>query len=263
MLNTRLSAALGIALAALPILAAGASGRACSVSSRALFTPVIELYTSEGCDSCPPADRWFSGLKNEAARGSIVPLAFHVDYWDYIGWKDRFADPAFTARQHEVAARGGAKVVYTPQVLLDGREFMQWRRTDAAKLGENGSPAAARAELSVSAAGVEPRALQLSVSGKALQPGRTGSVYVALYENGLVSDVKAGENKGVRLAHDYVVRRWLGPFSSDRAGVFAVAQKLDLPADTVPAHAGIAVVAVDDTGAVLQSVALPVGGCAG
>src|SRR4051794_21813675 len=128
----QIASAFVFVLSALPALAAAAAPT-CTAASRSALTPVVELYTSEGCDSCPPADRWFSALKAEAAKGTVVPLAFHVDYWDYLGWKDRFADAAFSVRHREAASRGGAKVIYTPQVLFEGREFAQWRRTDATR----------------------------------------------------------------------------------------------------------------------------------
>ena len=98
---------------------AGAAPRdACTARSAATVPPVVELYTSEGCNSCPPADRWLSKLK---ADPSVVALAFHVDYWDRLGWKDRFASAAFTARQAEQQASNGARFSYTPQVVVDGQ----------------------------------------------------------------------------------------------------------------------------------------------
>lgn len=252
-----------LAAAALPALAAAAAP-VCTASSRSALTPVVELYTSEGCDSCPPADRWFSALKSAAAKGTIVPLAFHVDYWDYLGWKDRFADPSFSARHREAAARGGAKVIYTPQVLFDGREFAQWRRTDVGKLG-NGPARPARADLALTTAAHpgEGRQLQVQVAGQARAGTKGAAAYVALYESGLASDVKAGENNGVRLAHDFVVRRWLGPFPFDGAGTLSLTQIIALPADAVPAQSGLAVIAVDERGSLLQSLAVPTAGCPG
>jgi hypothetical protein len=243
--------------------AANPAGNACSASSGKTAPPVIELYTSEGCDSCPPADRWFSTLKDDAARGKVVPLAFHVDYWDYLGWKDRFGDPLFSARHRAAASRSGARVVYTPQMLLDGREFMQWRRAGWDNLGTTATAKAARAELRVSAvASPASTALQVNVSGRTGPAERGGEAYVALFENGLSSDVKAGENKGVLLRHDFVVRRWLGPFAFER-GDLNVAQSIDIPADAVLAQSGVAVVAVDDRGAILQAIALPLRDCGG
>ena len=239
-----------------------AAAPSCSASSGATIPGVVELYTSEGCDSCPPADRWFGALKDQAARGKVVPLAFHVDYWDYLGWKDRFADPAFSTRHRTAASNGGARVVYTPQVLFDSREFQQWRRTTPEKLSGTAAAKPARAELRVSAAPAGAGQLQVSVAGKALAGTQRAQAYVALFENGLSSDVKAGENKGVVLHHDFVVRRWLGPFAFN-AGTLSVAQTIDLPAGSVVGKSGIAVVAVDDDGAVVQALALPLRDCAG
>src|ERR1700709_639060 len=97
-----------------PAHAMAASSQCPSVQSGALRAPVVELYTSEGCSSCPPADRWLSGFK---ADPSTVALAFHVDYWDRLGWKDRFASAAFTERQSRQQAVNGARFSYTPQVV--------------------------------------------------------------------------------------------------------------------------------------------------
>ena len=94
----------------------------CAVTSGATITPVIELYTSEGCSSCPPADKWASSLKDKG----VVVQAFHVGYWDYIGWVDRFAAPAYTNRQREVAARNNLRSIYTPQVVFNGRDWPNW-----------------------------------------------------------------------------------------------------------------------------------------
>src|SRR5258706_10001900 len=162
------------------------AGNACTATSGATVPAVVELYTSEGCDSCPPADRWVASLKDEAARGKVIPLAFHVDYWDYLGWKDRFGDPVYSARHREAASRGGAKVIYTPQVLLDGREFQQWRKTGD-KLPAGG-PKVPRAELRIAASQAASQ-VRLTVIGKTAQPARGAEAWVALFANGLSSDV--------------------------------------------------------------------------
>ena len=103
---------------------------------------MIELYTSEGCSSCPPADRWLSSLKGTAAEGGAVVQAFHVSYWDYIGWIDRFASPAYTVRQREVAAWNGKSGIYTPQLVRNGQD---WR--DYSRALDGAQPARARITL--------------------------------------------------------------------------------------------------------------------
>lgn len=95
---------------------------------------LIELYTSEGCSSCPPADRWLSRLVDHPALWQqIVPIAFHVDYWDYIGWKDRFARPEFTNRQRQYANESGLSTIYTPGVLANDKEWrnFSWKALPA------------------------------------------------------------------------------------------------------------------------------------
>jgi hypothetical protein len=251
-----------IACMLLSVSTSAAGAGACTARSGTGTPALVELYTSEGCDSCPPADRWFSGLKADAERGNVVPLSFHVDYWDYIGWKDRFAEPMFGIRQREAAARGGAKVVYTPQVFVDGHEFQAWRRTPADKLGSAAAAAnAVRPALHLSAlpgvAGV-----QVTVSGTQAATGRRVDAYIAFFENGISSNVTAGENKGVRLQHDFVVRRWLGPFAFD-GGKLNVATVIAPPTDAIVAQSGIAVVAYDDRGSVLQALAVPLRACGG
>ena len=92
----------------------GTSAATCTAQSGAQRATLLELYTSEGCDSCPPADRWLSNQKSSPVAGLVVPLAFHVDYWDNLGWKDPFGSPENTRRQHAQAGFSGAKFVYTP-----------------------------------------------------------------------------------------------------------------------------------------------------
>ncbi len=90
-------------------------------------TTILELYTSEGCSSCPPADKWLSQLKNEQGLWhDFIPMAFHVDYWDYIGWKDRFASPQYTNRQKQYSQQQSLKTIYTPGFIYNGKEWRNW-----------------------------------------------------------------------------------------------------------------------------------------
>ncbi len=168
---------------------------ACVASSTRVVPPVVELYTSEGCNSCPPADRWLSKLK---ADPSVVALAFHVDYWDRLGWKDRFASAAFTARQASQQATNGARFSYTPQVVVDGRDRTDWSRAAV--------PASDRSDATIDVA-VAHRGDRFvaTVTPAAGAPQRLAA-YWAVTEQGHVTAVKAGENDGVTLHHDFVVR---------------------------------------------------------
>ena len=120
-------------------------GSSCSAQSPATMVPLVELYTSEGCSSCPPADRWLSRLKENPA---VVALAFHVDYWDKLGWKDRFASPAYSRRQAQQQAFNGARFSYTPQVVLNGRDHPHWNATAIPASSSARSPATVTLTLS-------------------------------------------------------------------------------------------------------------------
>jgi len=102
----------------------------CSAKSGTQSTPLLELYTSEGCSSCPPADKWMSSIAGSGfTADKVVPLAFHVDYWDYIGWKDRFGKAEYSNRQRQAAKHDFAAFVYTPQVMLNGTDFRDWQQS--------------------------------------------------------------------------------------------------------------------------------------
>src|SRR5204862_6625320 len=112
---------------------------------------LVELYTSEGCDSCPPADRWLSDLGKGHPPGRIVPLSLHVDYWDYIGWKDPYAKREFSNRQRKLTQLQKLAFVYTPQVMLQGSDFRAWGSPAfESELGKiNARKARARLELTI------------------------------------------------------------------------------------------------------------------
>ena len=99
--------------------------RQCVSESGPSTAALVELYTSEGCSSCPPAERWLGGLP-ALPRHRVVPLALHVDYWDYIGWKDPYAKREFSLRQRKLSQLQRMALVYTPQVMLQGRDFRGW-----------------------------------------------------------------------------------------------------------------------------------------
>ncbi|MGB4811683.1 MAG: DUF1223 domain-containing protein [Methylophilaceae bacterium] len=183
----------------------------CQATSGAQRVSLLELYTSEGCSSCPPADKWLSNLKPDATH--VIPLAFHVDYWDYIGWKDQFSKAEFSVRQRKTAALAGAGFVYTPQFILNGHDY----KTGSEALGSasaDGKKSTAPAALNLSIINQNNGALLLKTNALLTDAvdSKYAEVFVAIYENKLVSQVKAGENNGRELKHDYVVRQLFGAY---------------------------------------------------
>lgn len=230
----------------------------CHATSADHQVAVFELYTSEGCDSCPPADRWFSELARSADSNRSVALAFHVDYWDRLGWRDRFGSATYTARQREQASRQRAGFVYTPQVLLQGADFPGWRGSGPAQAVSaiNGRPA--RATIDVSAAPLDHNSTAIDVRVRVPQAADRlhAAIAVALIQDGLSSEVKAGENAGKRLAHDHVVRQWrVGPAQFAADGEATEHIVFPLPSDNGPLSA-VALVEDEATGKVLQAVSL-------
>lgn len=239
----------GVAMMA---MASSASAATCTAQSGPHRATLLELYTSEGCDSCPPADRWLSGLKSSSVAGSLVPLAFHVDYWDRLGWKDPFASAENTRRQHAQASLSGAKFVYTPQFLRDGKD---WRRADRAeRIVSDRRESAASIELELN----QPKQGPWSVNAKLrlLAPNPAAEVWLAVYENNLESRVSAGENRGETLRHDFVVRKTYGPLPVAADGRLLVNQSISLGDTWKREDVGVAVVVQDTkTGDVLQALA--------
>src|SRR4051812_14075895 len=131
------------------LFAAVAHGQKCTARSGDKTAALVELYTSEGCDSCPPADRWLSALGASYRPELLVPLALHVDYWDYIGWKDPYAKREFSQRQRRLSQLQRASFVYTPQVLVQGTDFREWSGAafDRAVTRLHAKPAGARLQL--------------------------------------------------------------------------------------------------------------------
>jgi hypothetical protein len=217
-------------LATLPAWAA--AGTICSVHSSAQPPAVVELYTSEGCSSCPPADRWATALK---PRSDVLVLGFHVNYWDKLGWPDRFATAATTERQHLLQRALGAPYVYTPQVVLNGRDLRGWSSAALPRLPSSAiTVALAR----------EGNAVKASVAAAASQ--RLAGFWAVL-EDGHSSRVKAGENSGETLTHDHVVTLYR-PVAEWSAAANGQSFTLDLPAATSKPRR-IAFVVTDPSGA--------------
>ncbi|HEY7238554.1 MAG TPA: DUF1223 domain-containing protein [Burkholderiales bacterium] len=210
--------ALGILAAA---FAASVQGGQCAAKSGPNTAALVELYTSEGCSSCPPADRWLSSLSAQGhVPERVVPLALHVDYWDYIGWKDPYAKREFSLRQRKLTQLQRLALTYTPQVMLQGRDFRGWGTPAFEQALTKINAQAPRAELALELLPGGPGTLVVRVSATVLDARQAEEVglYLASYENRLESRVSAGENRGRTLSHDHVVLEWQGPlaFSGSR-----------------------------------------------
>ena len=159
---------------------------------------VVELFTSHGCNSCPPADAWLRKLvEHPGLWQRVIPLSFHVDYWDYLGWRDRFSSPAYSERQRAYRSSGGLHSVYTPGFTLNGEEWRGWRWPPSPDfdLGE----AVGRLHLNV-----EPgKTAELHFDP--VQPRDGLSAHLAVLGFGIASPIGAGENAGRTLKEDFVV----------------------------------------------------------
>jgi len=191
---------------------------------------VVELYTSQGCNSCPPADRM---LRDLAARPGVLALSFHVDYWDYIGWKDGFAQPAFTERQRAYQRVLGARYVYTPQAVIAGAAEVVG--SDRAKL-----EAAIRSARRPSVA-ITHESGRLRVAGGKEGPA---TLWLVRFDSHHEVDILRGENGGKRLAYAHVVREWT------RLGAWNGAA-LDLALEPPAGQPSAVILQLDGPGAVL------------
>jgi hypothetical protein len=203
----------------------------CTAASGNQRVALLELYTSEGCDSCPPADRWVGELPARNFRGDrVVPLAFHVDYWNQLGWIDPFSQASFSVRQRQQSNRRGLNFVVTPQLLLNGQDFRRGAGFDdfAAKIktiGASRPSADIRLTLRSSASALLT-AVEVQVTDASLRQG--AHAYLALYEMNLATAVPAGENKGKTLRHHFVVRTLVGPLQFDGNGNLNRAHRFEL-----------------------------------
>jgi hypothetical protein len=177
---------------------------------------VVELFTSEGCSSCPPADRLLAEILKTMPDGvEVIALSEHVDYWDGLGWRDPFSSKQFTERQDRYAAHFGPDRVYTPQMIVDGTsEFVG---SDRSQLLKALAAAKARAKAEVTLAWAAADALSVKVTGAP----RSSDVMLAITEDGLSVDVKRGENAGHTLPHVRVVRSLVKIGQTDESGAFS------------------------------------------
>lgn len=240
------------ATAAAPVSKCNSTIRICkaSIKSQNFTVPVLELYTSQGCSSCPPAEAFLLRLYRNGLTNKVVPLAFHVDYWDNLGWKDPYASRAWSNRQRHEARRMALRTIYTPQFVFFGINFLSYPNLGKAIATTN--TIKPRANITIKAT---LKGNLLSVISK-VQPaskvlGRNMEVYFAISENGLSDHIRTGENAGRKLENDFVVRtfRKIGTNSEISTA---------LPPAWKPANLNVVVYARDrDSGETYQSAILP------
>ena len=212
---------------------------------------VLELFTSEGCSSCPPAESLLNRVDDHA---EVVALAFHVDYWDRLGWTDRFASPEASARQRRYARRLEAGRTYTPNLVVNGRD--SFVGSDARSLrnalerGPGSDVRPARLPVTVT---LDDQAARVAFTPPHDAAFANAHVLFAVTENGLHTDVVRGENRGERLEHDAVVRTFrVAPAAEGSAISFG------LPADLDPARAhGVVLLTDGPNGPVLAAGRAP------
>tara|TARA_R110001599_G_scaffold116316_1_gene283896 strand:+ start:200 stop:1009 length:810 start_codon:yes stop_codon:yes gene_type:complete len=167
---------------------------------------LVELYTSEGCSSCPPAERWFSKLTNDKRLWTtLFPVAFHVDYWDYLGWRDPFASPKYSLRQRKYERYGHTKNVATPGFVVAGKGWNGWFRGDSLPVIDS----VKNIELSSANLNAELTGLNVRVNFSPQEGAEvltiSPKVHVAILAFDIIIPVKGGENRGRDLKHDFVV----------------------------------------------------------
>lgn len=227
---------------------------ACTVNSGAETAALVELYTSEGCSSCPPADEQLRRIRQAVdPTADVVPLALHVNYWDSIGWKDPFAKNAFSERQSWLVQLHNSTTVYTPHFFIGGNALGEWHsglRSTVRQL--NARPASA--DIRIAATLSSPDTLSINADVTSRVASRNAALYLAVAESGLSSKVTRGENSGATLAHDHVVREWIGPIKL-RDGVAHEQRSVVLPASWDRAQLEVVGFVEDESsGAVLQAV---------
>jgi hypothetical protein len=207
---SKASAALAIAA-----LAAGGARAAGPAPAGAGGNPVVvELFTSQGCSTCPPADRLLSQLGSGVEAGQVIALAFHVDYWNRQGWTDPFSAAEWSARQAKYGRALHVDNIYTPQLVVNGRsECVGSKRDEVLRQITAAQSAEPAGKVSIASAAVTGRNLVVKVDARVERPGHALDLWVALTQSDLITAVNAGENKAATLHDDFVVRQLKKAFS--------------------------------------------------
>ncbi len=171
---------------------------------------VVELFTSQGCSSCPPADRLLRELANEAgSMDMIIPLSYHVDYWNYLGWRDPFSKHEWTERQGDYVQAFGGSTMYTPQMVIQGRDELVGSRARSVRQRieqQAKNKKAQQVELKVGELARSESVIEADVSLMGMVPAKDYHLVAVVFQKGLSTEVPRGENAGKTLKNDFVVR---------------------------------------------------------
>ncbi|MFC3551751.1 DUF1223 domain-containing protein [Lysobacter cavernae] len=246
------------------VAAPGAAAEHCQARSGTQTVPLVELYTSQGCNGCPPAEKWLDRFIESEDPAKTAVLALHVDYWDDLGWRDLFGAKLHSQRQNARVAMAKGKVVVTPQVMIGKEVNVNWRsgsRVDAVLEQVRAQPAAV--DLAIQSRTQDQTVHVDFTAIRNAGPSGTEPAYVwlALYEDGLSSAIREGENKGKTLRHERVVRALKGPWELDARPIAGDAQ-IALPDRADPAQMGVVLFAESRAnGASLQTLQVPLASC--
>jgi hypothetical protein len=198
-----------------PAAGAGAEPSQAASSNHAAAPVVVELFTSQGCSTCPPADRLLSQLGSGAQAVQVIPLAFHVDYWNRQGWTDPFSSAEWSARQVKYGRALHVDNPYTPELVVGGRsECVGSKRDEVMRQIATAQAAEPAGKVSIDTAAVTGSKLVVKVEARVERPAQHKlELWVALTQSGLTTAVGAGENKAATLHDDFVVRRLEKAFS--------------------------------------------------
>ena len=205
---------------------------------------VVELYTSQGCSSCPPADEMFAKL---AGQPGVIALALHVDYWDYIGWEDSFAMPKFTERQKAYAHAEGSKMIYTPQIIVGGRDRVEGNQPKAV-MGAIKAQLGAAPGVTLTA---ERQGDQVIIRAEASPPlSKPARVEVVRYTDRSEVEIERGENAGMKVMYHNIVTAW------DDVGGWSGRDPLDMTAQAMGDAPLVVIIQTEGPGEILAAVRL-------
>lgn len=230
------------------------------VSSGPQKNALLELYTSQGCSSCPPADEWHAEVSKQKAfaEQGLIPLAFHVDYWDYLGWKDPFANADYSMRQKMHQIQGAINALYTPQLILNSSELRPVSRLPTMFDSVKNTAAVVNLTLRLDTEDESSGLWDVQLTSTPFEEilASKQSVYFAVTESNLRTAVLAGENHGRSLLYNNVVRELIGPISISLDDEMVIERKIKLDTDWRKENLNLVAFVQSERGDIMQAISL-------